>query len=105
MTKKEVSLPFKNNAPYYFLACPYHGSQEEKEDRYILSQKVTLYFLELGIFVFAPLLYNQTLAVGFNEAQSHKRRALLMPMNLSFLHYAAGILFLKTPGWEGIRGH
>lgn len=85
---------------YWFLASPFNGTQEEKDYRYQMSQKVTTTFLEHGISIFAPILYNQLLIQAFEDIHLDDRRKLLMPMNMNFLHRSAGVIFLKVPGWD-----
>lgn len=89
---------------YYFLASPYQGDVFEKTARYNMSKKIAATFLDHGISVFAPILYNQALIDYFEDVTLEKRRELLMPMNMDFLANAQGMLLLKTQGWDSSWG-
>jgi hypothetical protein len=89
--------------PYYFIASPYNGTDEEKQYRYKISKKVATDLLKNHISVFAPILYNEALEIDLAI-----RRETLMPMNLALLHNSKGVILLKLESWDsspGIAGY
>lgn len=92
------------NKPYFFLGSPYKGNDQENEHRYHMSLKAVAFFLEKGISVFSPILYNQAVMASFDNIQPEERYKLLMPMNLDLLYPSQGLLLLKVEGWDTSRG-
>ena len=85
--------------PYYFIASPYNGTDEEKQYRYKISKKVAADLLKKGISVLAPILYNEALGIDPSI-----RREVLMPMNLALLQNSKGMILLKLPGFDSSSG-
>lgn len=96
-----LSVPHKS---YFFLASPYKGTIEEKEHRYQMFLEAVAFFLERGVSVISPILYNQAVISYFQTIQPEERYKLLMPMNLDLLYPSQGLLLLKVKGWDRSKG-
>jgi hypothetical protein len=88
----------------YYLAAPYHGTEEEKKYRTELSLKATAEFLRQGIHVFAPLNYVNKIAEELAFTSLEKRRGIVLPYLLDFLRVSKGMVVINIDGWENSWG-
>ena len=93
-----------NDVPYYFIGCPFSGSPALKQERLLLCKTLSVYFLEKNIYVFAPIVLNESLVEEFSEEQLVKRKSLLMPMNEAILKRSSGLILLTVSGWQESKG-
>jgi len=88
----------------YYLALPYHGTEEEKKYRTELSLKAVTEFLRQGIHVFAPLNYVNKIVEELAFTSLKKRREIVLPYLLDFLRVSEGMVILAAAGWENSWG-
>lgn len=93
-------MHFNSRQSYYFLASPYSENDKEEAYQYHTSQEVAAHFLDEGISIFSPILYNKAILKAFVNLSLDQKRKLLMPLNLDFLYRSKGMLLLKIDGWD-----
>jgi hypothetical protein len=84
----------------YYLAVPYHGTEEEKRYRIEISLKATTEFLRQGIHLFSPVLYVNKIAEELSFSSLEKRRSIVMPYLLEFLKLSKGLILMEAEGWQ-----
>lgn len=88
----------------YYLAVPYHGSEEQQAYRHEISLKVAAEFLHQGLHVFSPIIYVNQIIEKLNLPSLEKRRAVVMPYLLDFLRVSKGLILIKVEGWQNSWG-
>lgn len=88
----------------YYLAIPYHGSEEQQVYRHEVSLKAAAEFLRQGLHVFAPVIYVNQIVEKLDLSSLEKRRAVAMPYLLDFLRISKGLILIKAEGWQNSWG-
>ena len=92
------------NQGLYYLALPYHGTEEQKAFRTELSLTAAAEFLRQGIHVFAPIIYVNQIAKSMQFSTQDQRRGVIMPYLLDFLKVSKGMVLVTTEGWKDSWG-
>ncbi|MBX9786414.1 MAG: DUF1937 family protein [Alphaproteobacteria bacterium] len=88
----------------YYLAVPYHGSEEQQAYRHELSLKAAAEFLRQELHVFSPIIYVNQIIEKLNLPSLEKRRTIVMPYLLDFLRVSKGLILIKEEGWQNSWG-
>ncbi len=88
----------------YYLALPYHGTQEQQTHRKELSLKIAAEFLRQGIHLFAPILYVNQIAEKLELPSLEERRQVVMPYLFEFLKASKGMVLVMADGWQDSWG-
>jgi len=88
----------------YYLAIPYHGSEEQRAYRSEISLKAAAEFLRQSIHVFAPVIYVNQIVEKLDLPSMEKRRVVTMPYLLDFLQASKGLILIKAEGWQNSWG-
>jgi len=88
----------------YYLAIPYHGSEEQKAYRHKLSLNATAEFLRQGVHVFSPVIYVNQIVEKLDFPSLEKRRTVTMAYLLNFLRVSKGLILIKAEGWQNSWG-
>jgi hypothetical protein len=84
---------------FYYLASPYHGTDEQQAVRTELSFIAASECLRQGVYIFTPLIYVNNVADRLNLT-IEQRKERVMPYLLEFLRRAEGLLLLTAEGWK-----
>lgn len=84
----------------YYLAIPYHGTEDQKVYRAEFSLNTTAEFLRQGIHLFAPILYVNKIVEKLALPSLEKRRELVMPYLFNFLKTSKGLVLITLEGWK-----
>ncbi|MBY0292967.1 MAG: DUF1937 family protein [Alphaproteobacteria bacterium] len=88
----------------YYLAVPYHGTEEQQAYRREISLKAAAEFLRQGIHLFAPVIYVNQIAEKLDFPSLENRRNIIMPYLLDFLQASKGLILITADGWQNSWG-
>jgi hypothetical protein len=88
----------------YYLAVPYHGTEEQQAYRIELSLKAATEFLRQSIHVFAPVIYVNKIVEKLDLPSIEKRRSIVMSYLFDFLQVSKGLILITADGWQNSWG-
>lgn len=88
-----------------YLACPYSGTVEEREERTMLATLVAAKLMDRGYNVFSPLTHSHPIAMNLPsknfEDYDHD---FWLKRDFQILENCDALVVLKLPGWEKSYG-
>lgn len=86
---------------YIYLASPYTGTTEQREQRFIAVCKAAAELMQLGTVIYSPIAHGHVIEQHMGGIQSH---AFWMDQCLAMLRRADRLLVLCLPGWKDSKG-